>query len=238
MSAPAPIGIPAVATDPTRPVVEGHDGADYYALMTEALHKILLERAVLSPADTDRLIAALEAPNVAWGAKIVARAWLDPAYKARLLADGSAAAAELGFAIKEAKLLVVENTAEIHNVIVCTLCSCYPRSLLGQPPWWYISKTYRARTVREPRAVLKEFGLDVPLDIEVRVHDSNADMRYLVLPLAPRDAGRRTEAELALLATRDAMIGTAIVEPYAPDRPVNPGPLGRQRMVPKCFPAR
>lgn len=236
MSAPAPLGIPAAATDLARPVVEGHDGGDYYSLMTEALHKILLEKAVLVPADTDRLIAALEAPSVAWGAKVVARAWRDPAFKARLLVDGSAAAAELGFAIKEAKLVVVENTAEVHNVIVCTLCSCYPRSLLGQPPWWYISKNYRARTVREPRAVLKEFGLEVPLDIEVRVHDSNADMRYLVLPLAPHDAQHRSETELAGRVTRDMMIGTAIVESYAPDRPLNAGPMGRQRVVPKCLP--
>lgn len=234
MSVPRPVGIPVGQTDLSRPVVEGHDGAEYYALMTEALHKILLEKEILSAADTDRLIAALEAPNVAWGAKLIARAWVDPDFKARLVQDGSAAAAELGFRIKEAKLLVVENTSAVHNVVVCTLCSCYPRSLLGQPPWWYISKNYRARTVREPRAVLAEFGLEIPADIEVRVHDSNADMRYLVLPLAPRDWPTLSEAQLAQKVTRNMMIGTEIVESFAPDRPINSAPLGRGRMIPRC----
>ena len=195
-------------------MVEGHEGADYYALMTEALHKILLEKRILAPADTDRVIAALEAPNVTWGARIVAQAWRDPSYKARLLADGSAAAREMGYTIKEAKLVVVENTARLHNVIVCTLCSCYPRSLLGQPPWWYISKNYRARTVREPRAVLAEFGVDIPAGVEVRVHDSNADMRYLVLPRAPEKAADRPFEELVGLVTRNMLIGTAVPEPY------------------------
>lgn len=131
------------------------------------------------------------APRPEWGAWLVARAWVDPAFKARLLKDGASAAAELGFTIKEAQLVVVENTDDLHNVIVCTLCSCYPRSLLGQPPWWCISKSYRARAVREPRAVLKEFGLEPPESVKVRVHDSNADMRYLVLPRAPgRHRGR------------------------------------------------
>lgn len=213
MATPEPIGFSADAVDPNRLVVEGHEGADYYALMTEALHKILLEKAVLAKADTDRVIAALEAPNVTWGARIVAQAWIDPAYRARLVADGSAAAKELGFTIKEAKLVVVENTEELHNVIVCTLCSCYPRSLLGQPPWWYISKNYRARTVREPRAVLAEFGLALPPHIQVRVHDSNADMRYLVLPKAPPDAAARPLDELMALVTRNMMIGTEVVAP-------------------------
>jgi len=211
---PEPIGYSADAVDPSRPVVEGHEGADYYALMTEALHKILLEKQILAPADTDRVIAALEAPNVTWGARIVAQAWKDPSYKARLIADGSAAAREMGYTIKEAKLVVVENTERLHNVIVCTLCSCYPRSLLGQPPWWYISKNYRARTVREPRAVLAEFGTSIPADVEVRVHDSNADMRYLVLPKAPADADGRAFEDLVGVVTRNMLIGTEIVEPY------------------------
>lgn len=211
---PEPIGYSADAVDPSRLVVEGHEGADYYALMTEALHKILLEKQVLAPSDTDRVIAALEAPNVTWGARIVAQAWKDPSYKARLLADGSAAAREMGYAIKEAKLVVVENTSSLHNIIVCTLCSCYPRSLLGQPPWWYISKNYRARTVREPRAVLAEFGVAIPPPMEVRVHDSNADMRYLVLPKAPADAAERRFDDLVRIVTRNMMIGTELVEPY------------------------
>lgn len=191
------------------PVVEGYEGSDYYSLMTRALHQILLEQGLLGPEDTDRVIAALEAPRPEWGARLVARAWVDPAFKARLLADGSSAAAELGFAIKEAQLVVVENTDRLHNLIVCTLCSCYPRSLLGQPPWWYISKAYRARAVREPRAVLKEFGLDLPDTVLVRVHDSNADMRYLALPLRPAGTEGASEADLARLVTRDAIIGTA-----------------------------
>jgi nitrile hydratase len=211
---PEPIGYSADAVDPLRAVVEGHEGADYYALMTEALHKILLEKQVLAPSDTDRVIAALEAPNVTWGARIVAQAWKDPSYRMRLLADGSAAALEMGYTIKEAKLVVVENTAALHNVIVCTLCSCYPRSLLGQPPWWYISKNYRARTVREPRAVLAEFGVAIPAPMEVRVHDSNADMRYLVLPKAPPDAADRPFEDLVRLVTRNMLIGTELVQPY------------------------
>lgn len=192
------------------PVREGHEGADYYALMTEALHKILLEEGVLAAEDTDRVIAALEAPGRAWGARIVARAWKDPAYRERLLADGSRAAAELGFVIKEARLLVVANTPTLHNVIVCTLCSCYPRSLLGQPPWWYISKSYRARTVREPRTVLAEFGLRLGEDVELRVHDSNADMRYLVLPMPPPGWETLSEEALADRVSRDSMIGTGL----------------------------
>lgn len=200
----------ADAVDPCRPVVEGHAGADYYALMTEAVHKLLLERGLLSQADTDRVIAALEAPNVTWGARLVAEAWADAAYAERLVADGSAAALELGYSIKEAKLLVVANTPRLHNVIVCTLCSCYPRSLLGQPPWWYISKNYRARTVREPRAVLAEFGLQLPDDVEVRVHDSNADMRYMVLPMPPAGAAEWPLERRIAAVTRQMLIGTAI----------------------------
>lgn len=196
------------------PVVkEGFQGADYYALMTEALHKLLLERQILGPEDTDRVIAALEAPSAAWGARIVARAWVDPAYETRLVADGSKAAAELGFTIKEAKLVVVKNTPELHNLIVCTLCSCYPRSLLGQPPWWYISKAYRGRAVREPRAVLAEFGVKLSDAVELRVHDSNADMRYLVLPMRPTGTEGLDESSLAKLVNRDSMIGAGLPEP-------------------------
>ena len=145
-----------------------------------------------------------------WGARIIAHAWRNDAYRQRLLKHGAAAAAELGYVIKEADLVVVENTPRIHNLITCTLCSCYPRSLLGQPPWWYISKAYRARSVREPRAVLEEFGVYIPAEVEVRVHDSNADMRYLVLPMRPAGTERLDEEALARLVTRDAMIGAGI----------------------------
>jgi nitrile hydratase len=178
--------------------------------MTDALHELLLECSALSPDDISNTMAALEAPNVSWGARIIAEAWIDPAYRARLLEDGSAAAAELGFRIKEARLIVVANAPQLHNVVVCTLCSCYPRSLLGQPPWWYISKDYRARTVREPRAVLAEFGLTLPTEVQVRVHDSNADMRYLVLPMRPAGTEGWSVAMLMNLITRDIMIGTAV----------------------------
>lgn len=190
-----------------QPVREGHEGGRYYALMTEALRDLLIERGLLTASEIDAAMERLDAPRPEWGARVIIRAWRDPAYKARLLADGNTAAAELGFTIKEARLIVVENTARLHNLIVCTLCSCYPRSLLGQPPWWYVSKAYRARAVREPRAVLAELGLMVPPEIEVRVHDSNADMRYLVLPLPPAGAHDMRDDELAAHVTREAMIG-------------------------------
>ncbi|GIW81129.1 MAG: hypothetical protein KatS3mg105_2936 [Gemmatales bacterium] len=144
--------------------------------------------------------------------KVVARAWLDPDYKRRLLADGTAAVAELGIDMEGTPLLVVENTPKVHNVVVCTLCSCYPRALLGLPPDWYKSREYRSRTVREPRSVLAEFGTILPDDVEVRVHDSSADMRYLVLPMRPEGTEGMNEEELARLVTRDSMIGVTQVK--------------------------
>jgi nitrile hydratase len=143
---------------------------------------------------------------------MVARAWVDPAFKQRMLADGSAAARELGIDVGPLKLVVVENTERLHNVIVCTLCSCYPRMLLGRPPDWYKSRSYRSRAVYEPRAVLAEFGTVIPDDIEVRVHDSTADMRYLVLPRRPPGTNALDEAALAGLVTRDSMIGVALAD--------------------------
>jgi nitrile hydratase len=140
---------------------------------------------------------------------MVARAWLDPAYKARALANGSAAAEELGLEVGPLRLIVVENTPETHNVIVCTLCSCYPRMLLGIPPEWYKSRAYRSRVVREPRAVLAEFGTRLPEDVDIRVHDSTADMRYMVLPLRPCGTDGWDEERLAALVTRDSLIGVA-----------------------------
>lgn len=156
---------------------------------------------------------------------MVARAWLDPAYKARMLADGSRAAEELGFEVPGLHLIVVENTPQVHNVIVCTLCSCYPRMLLGLPPDWYKSRNYRSRVVREPRTVLEEFGTGIPEGVDVRVHDSTADMRYLVLPMRPAGTEALSEGQLAALVTRDSLIGVTIphyrtgepaVPPYAP----------------------
>jgi len=144
------------------------------------------------------------------GAKMVARAWADPAYKQRMLTDGNAAAEEVGLDRGLYKLVVVENTPQVHNVIVCTLCSCYPRWLLGLPPDWYKSRSYRSRVVREPRPVLGEFGLQLPDNVTVRVHDSNADMRYLVLPMRPVGTEGFSEEQLAAIVTRDSMIGVTV----------------------------
>jgi len=143
---------------------------------------------------------------------MVARAWLDPAYKERMLADGTRAAEEIGLDVGPLKLVVVENTPVVHNVIVCTLCSCYPRMLLGLPPDWYKSRNYRSRVVREPRAVLAEFGTVIPEDVLIRVHDSTADMRYLVVPRRPEATENWSEAELTKLVTRDSMIGVALAD--------------------------
>lgn len=191
-------------------VVEDEAGNAAGERLARALQALLVEKGLLSPREVDAEIARLEAPGLHLGARIVARAWIDPAFKDRLLADGKEGAAELGIKIGEAQLVVVENTPADHNLIVCTLCSCYPRSLLGQPPSWYISKTYRARAVREPRTVLREFGLDVPPSVRVRVHDSNADMRYIVLPRRPAGTEGWDETALSRLVTPDTLIGTAV----------------------------
>ena len=152
-------------------------------------------------------IAKLESPGVHLGAKIVARAWTDPDYKAKLLENGKQAIGYIGITVGEAQIIVVENTPTKHNLITCTLCSCYPRSILGQPPSWYISKAYRARAVREPRSVLAEFGTVLPDDMELIVHDSNADMRYLVLPEPPKGLVDMKKTEMESLVTRDRLIG-------------------------------
>lgn len=190
-------------------VVEDDAGNIEGQILIDALQDVLVARNLLTPAEVQREIQKLESPGVHLGARIVVRAWTDPAYKARLLANGKAAAAELDIVVGEAQLVVVENTATLHNLITCTLCSCYPRSILGQPPSWYISKAYRARSVREPRAVLAEFGLDLAPGIELITHDSNADMRYLVLPEAPADAQAADVATLQARVTRDHLIGVA-----------------------------
>ncbi|HUO66461.1 MAG TPA: nitrile hydratase subunit alpha [Gammaproteobacteria bacterium] len=183
------------------------------ALRVQALESLLVEKGLVERAALDALVDLYEnrvGPRN--GAQVVARAWIDPEFKHRLLADGTAAIAELGFSGQQGeKLTVVESTPSVHNVIVCTLCSCYPWPLLGLPPIWYKSSAYRARTVADPRAVLRELGLDVGDDVEVRVWDSNAASRYLVLPERPPDTETLGEAELAALVTRDAMIGVARV---------------------------
>jgi len=190
-------------------VVEDDAGNLEGQIMIDALQSVLIARGLLTAAEVSKEIEKLESPGVHLGAKIVARAWADPAYKVRLLENGKEAIGEIGITVGEAQIVVVENTPTRHNLITCTLCSCYPRSILGQPPSWYISKAYRARAVREPREVLAEFGTDLPEDMELVVHDSNADMRYLVLPQAPAEAADMRTADLETLVTRDRLIGIA-----------------------------
>ena len=184
----------------------------YFQLMEVSLRELLVEKGVVSDAEVDAVAADMKSRGPERGAKVVARAWLDPAFKQRLLADGSAACEELGLDIPALKLVVVENTPEVHNVIVCTLCSCYPRMLLGLPPDWYKSSNYRSRVVREPRAVLAEFGTAIPEDVAIRVHDSTADMRYMVLPRRPAGTEGWSEQRLAGIVTRDSMIGVALAQ--------------------------
>ncbi len=182
----------------------------YWQVMEIAIRELLIEKQILTCSEIQAQIARMDGRTPANGAAVVARAWADPAFKARLLQDGSAASREMGFDIGALKLIAVENTPQTHNVIVCTLCSCYPRNLLGLPPDWYKSREYRSRMVREPRAVLAEFGLQLPAGTRLRVHDSTADMRYIVLPLRPNRTDHLSEAELAALVSRDSMIGTAL----------------------------
>ncbi|HLI85143.1 MAG TPA: nitrile hydratase subunit alpha [Bryobacteraceae bacterium] len=181
------------------------------ALRTKALESLLVEKGLVDPAALDALVDAYEnkiGPRN--GARVVARAWVDPAFKARLIEDGGAAIAELGYAGAQGEhMVVVENSATVHNLVVCTLCSCYPWPVLGLPPVWYKSAAYRSRAVIDPRGVLAEFGLQLAEDVEVRVWDSTAEIRYLVLPERPAGTEHMTEEELAALVTRDAMIGVA-----------------------------
>lgn len=182
----------------------------YYELMAEAMKEILIEKGVVKADDVRRNLEFLDSRDPAEGATIIARAWTDAAFRQRLLEDGTKAVEEMGFPMGDAELIVVENTDDVHNMIVCTLCSCYPRTILGLPPDWYKSKSYRARAVVEPRSVLKEFGTDLPADKTVRVHDSNADMRYLVLPQRPEGTDDWSAEQLAAVVTRDAMVGVTL----------------------------
>jgi nitrile hydratase len=175
-----------------------------------ALKGLLIEKGIITTDEVRRRQEINERGTPHQGARMVARAWLDAAFKARMLHDGKAAAKELGIEVTEAELMVIENTPDTHNLIVCTLCSCYPRSLLGEPPAWYVSKAYRSRAVREPRKVLREFGLTLADSVEVRVHDSNADLRYIVLPMRPKGTEEMSEAELAALVSRDCLVGAAL----------------------------
>ena len=208
---------------------DGHGAADgqhghphprhelsHYAKRIYAIRDLLIEKGVLTPEDIQESIDYFEQRTGTNGARLVARAWVDPAFKARLLANPKAACAELGIdASGINEFVVLENTDRVRHLVVCTLCSCYPRPILGRPPDWYKSLNYRARAVSEPRAVMAEFGQKVPPDVEVRVHDSTADMRYLVLPLRPKGTEHLSEAELARLVPRDSLIG--VVDPrYEP----------------------
>ncbi|MDD9878352.1 MAG: nitrile hydratase subunit alpha [Magnetovibrio sp.] len=184
-----------------------------FQVMTEALAELLIEKDVVSADEFRAQLERMDAKSPADGARMVARAWVDPAFKERMLADVNAAAEELGLDAGHIPIRCVENTADVHNVIVCTLCSCYPRLLIGLPPDWYKSRAYRARTVKEPRAVLAEFGTEIADDVEVRVHDSTADLRYMVLPLRPAGTDGMGEADLAALVTRDSMIGVSRAKP-------------------------
>jgi nitrile hydratase len=187
--------------------------ATYYQFMEAAVRELLIEKEILTAEDIRHAIEDMDSRTPERGAEVVARAWVDPEFKRRLLENAPAAVSELDIDLGPLNLVVVENTPEAHNLIVCTLCSCYPRFLLGLPPDWYKSREYRSRSVREPRAVLREFGTVIPDNVPVRVHDSTADLRYLVLPQRPEGMDDCSEQELAALVGRDAMIGVTVVQP-------------------------
>ena len=181
-----------------------------YEIMSRAMQELLEEKGLVTADQIRRRMEKFEEDLPYRGAKVVARAWTDPAFKQRLLEDGKAACTEMGIDLEADRLIAVENTPAVHNVIVCTLCSCYPRSLLGMPPTWYKSSNYRSRVVFEPRAVLKEFGTELPEHVTVRVHDSNADMRYLVLPMRPAGTEGWDEERLSELLSRDTLVGVTV----------------------------
>jgi nitrile hydratase alpha subunit len=182
----------------------------YFQLMEVTLRELLVEKGVVTEEQVRDAVEDMKRRTPERGARVVARAWVDPEYKKQLLDNGTAACEELGIDVPALKLVVVENTPQVHNVIVCTLCSCYPRPLLGIPPDWYKSRSYRSRTVREPRAVLAEFGLHIAEEVQIRVHDSTADMRYMVLPMRPAGTEGWDEERLAPLVNRDSMIGVSV----------------------------
>ena len=189
--------------------IEVSEGASEYEIMVHAIKELLIEKGVITGEDIRKTLEFMDTRTPALGAKVVARAWTDPEFKKRLLANGTSAVAEMGIPMGDAELIVVENSKDVHNVIVCTLCSCYPRTVLGLPPDWYKSRNYRSRVVVEPRAVLKEFGTELPDSVTLRTHDSNADMRYLVLPERPAGTEGWSQEQLAAIVTRDCMVGVA-----------------------------
>ncbi|MEJ7819132.1 MAG: nitrile hydratase subunit alpha [Rubrobacteraceae bacterium] len=199
----------------TRPEAGAEGG--YYAHRIRAMEALLVDKGILTKDEVRKQISYMESRTPANGARIVARAWTDSEYQALLLSDTKAAALEMGIdASGPVEFITVENTPEVHNIIVCTLCSCYPRAILGRPPDWYKSVEYRSRTVREPRAVMREFGYEPPPGVRVAVHDSSADLRYMVLPMRPPGTEEMGEEQLAALVTRDSLIGVSV--PVAPAR--------------------
>jgi len=202
------------------PPDSGETAPGYYEIMETSVRELLIEKKLITPEEIRRQIEVLDSRTPALGTKVVARAWVDAEFRAQLLANGRAACEEFGITFyDDTQLIVLENTEKIHNLIVCTLCSCYPRPVLGLPPDWYKAKPYRARAVKEPRKVLAEFGTEIPEDVEIRVSDSTAAVRYLVLPQRPPGTENFNEGQLAALVTRDAMIGVVKVSV------ANPTPL-------------
>jgi nitrile hydratase len=191
---------------------DDEDSISYYRTMEIAVRDLLIAKGVFTREQMRKTVEAMDSRGYHRGARMVARAWVDAAYRERALANGAQAAEELGMQVGPLKLVLVDNTPATHNMIVCTLCSCYPRMLLGLPPDWYKSREYRSRAVSEPRKVLEDFGTRLPEGVAIRVHDSTADMRYMVLPMRPAGTESLGEAELAKLVTRDALIGTAIID--------------------------
>ena len=195
---------------PKQPDIEDGPLTDYM-VMTKAVGDLLIEKGVFSAGDLRAMIESIDTKSPTDGGRVIARAWLDQEFKVRFMEDVNAAAEELGIDAGTIPIRAVENTFEVHNVIVCTLCSCYPRMLLGLPPDWYKARAYRSRVVRDPRGVLREFGTEIASDVEIRVHDSTADLRYMVLPMRPDGTEGMGEGELAAIVNRDSMIGVTTV---------------------------
>ena len=194
---------------PTQPDLEDAPFTEYQ-VMAQALEELLIEKGIITAERMRQGIEAMDAPSPARGAYLVARCWVDPGFEARVLQSTNEATVELGFNLGETPIHAVNNTPRVHHVIVCTLCSCYPPGLLGEKPDWYKSRAYRSRVVREPRAVLEEFGTHLPADMEVCVHDSTAERRYIVIPMRPQGTEGMTEEELATCVTRDCLIGMTL----------------------------
>lgn len=193
---------------------EKGEGPDRHHLMNLAIQELLQERGVLKADEVRYMIEKFDGDFPNRGPQVIARAWTDPNFKSRLLNDAGPAISELGIDLEyQARIIALENTRDIHNVVVCTLCSCYPRFLMGQPPTWYKSRSYRSRTIFEPRAVLREFGTELPADTAIRVHDSNADMRYIVVPIRPEGTEGWSEERLSEIITRDNLVGVSLPNP-------------------------